>query len=97
MGTIGEIGLAFTGIDFLLDGRDLLYDIIHLQDEEIGAGEIILDGVGLLPIVGLIGKADNIAVIFKHSDDFLEIANVNRLTQLLEIDNVLYLKKALKC
>ena len=93
MGTVGEIAVAFTGADFLQDLRDLGYDIWNIEEEEIGGWDIVIDGVGLIPIVGILGKTDEILVLFKRSDNLFELAHINRLTELLELDGVLYLKK----
>ncbi len=82
VGTIGEIGVAFTGADIIQDIRDLSYDITHWEWSWGHVGETALDGIGLVPIVGVLAKGDSVTVLIKHTDDVYELRKVAKIDNL---------------
>ncbi len=82
-GTIGEIGVAFTGVDVVQDVRDLSYDVTHWEWSWGHVGETALDGLGLVPIVGVLAKGDTAMFLIKHSDKIYEFRRVAKIEDLL--------------
>ena len=65
LGTAIQIGMGFFGIDFIADARDLTYDFINWQWTWGHIGSTALDGIGLLPIAGVLKNADEVAALVK--------------------------------
>ncbi len=90
MGTLGELGLAFTGIDVVQDVRDLSYDVLYWNKEwqEIGWGHAAITGVdalSVLPVIGMIGKADEVWALCRRADDLFVL---KRLTNFEIADKI---------
>ncbi|MBO4981997.1 MAG: cellulose binding domain-containing protein, partial [Lachnospiraceae bacterium] len=60
LGTIGEVGIAFVGLDFFQDARDLCHDVIFWEDTPQHKFETAIDGVGVVPVVGVLAVGDEI-------------------------------------
>ena len=84
IGTVGEVGVAFTGLDVVQDLRDLSYDVTNWEWSWGHVGETALDAVGLVPIVGVLSKGDTATVLIKHTDKVYELRKVAKLDNLLE-------------
>ena len=67
LGTAGQIGLGLTGLDFAGDIRDLTYDITHWDGSLKHAGQTLLDVVGLIPGIGALKNADEVAALLKQA------------------------------
>ena len=67
LGTAGQIGLGLTGLDFAGDIRDLTYDITHWDGSLAHAGQTLLDVVGLIPGIGALKNADEVAALLKQA------------------------------
>jgi len=76
LGTAGEVGLSFTGLDLPADLRDLSHDALNPELSLSWAGKTAVDGVGLLPIVGAVKHADEVSELIqgvgKHGDEILD-------------------------
>ena len=46
-------------------------------------GETFLDGIGLVPIVGILGKTDELVALCKRSDNLIEIRRLKSLEQVI--------------
>ena len=79
IGVIGEIGVAFTGLDIAQDVRDLAHDVTHFEASWSWVGETALDGVSLIPVIGALSKVDEASFFIKHSDDLMEVRTVAKL------------------
>ncbi|SFR92503.1 deaminase domain-containing protein, partial [Anaeromicropila populeti] len=79
IGTVGEVGLAFTGVDVYQDLRDLTHDIITWETTWEHFGETALDGIGLIPLVGALGKSDEILLFVKRTEKLYEIRRVAKI------------------
>ena len=78
-----SLGTAFLGLDAAQDLRDLSYDVSHWENSWEHVGETMLDGMVLLPVVGIVGKLDEVAVLIKHNEKVFE------LRKLAGLDNAL--------
>ena len=56
-----------TGLDFAGDIRDLTYDITHWDGSLKHAGQTLLDVVGLIPGIGALKNADEVAALLKQA------------------------------
>ena len=65
MGTYGQILISFSGIDFIADIRDVVYDTTHWKWTWKHAGVTILDAASLLPLVGSLKYSDEISLLTK--------------------------------
>ncbi len=83
LGTAGELGVAFTGVDFVQDIRDLSHDILFWETSWEHVGETTIDGIGLIPIIGMFAKSDEIFTVCKRSDDLYEIRKVKNLEKII--------------
>ncbi len=63
LGTVGQFLLGLTGVDVLLDARDLAYDLTHLR--EVPAWQVLADAVGLIPVIGALKNTDEVAALIK--------------------------------
>ncbi|WP_207649488.1 hypothetical protein [Anaeromicropila populeti] len=79
IGTVGEVGLTFTGVDVYQDLRDLTHDIITWETTWEHFGETALDGIGLIPLVGALGKSDEILLFVKRTEKLYEIQRVAQI------------------
>jgi len=66
LGTLAQVGLGFTGIDFLTDVRDLYYDITHWDGSPRHALQTMLDIIAFLPIIGSLKNVDEVAALLKN-------------------------------
>lgn len=83
-GTVGEIGLAFTGIDVAQDVRDLLADVVNWDTSWSHLGETALDGLALFPLIGAAAKSDEIILLTKHTDKLYEVRKIARVGESVE-------------
>jgi len=67
-GTVINLALGFTGLDFILDARDLFYDITHWENSMDHVKETGLDFISLAPGFGAI----------KYSDEAAELISAGR-------------------
>jgi hypothetical protein len=67
-GTVINLALCFTGLDFILDARDLFYDITHWENSMDHVKETGLDFISLAPGFGAI----------KYSDEAAELISAGR-------------------
>lgn len=65
LGSVGQIALGFTGIDFLADGRDLVYDFTHWSWTWDHGKQTAFDMIALMPIIGVSKNIKNAA---KYAD-----------------------------
>jgi len=76
LGTAGEVGLSFTGLDLPADLRDLSHDVLNPELSLSWAGKTTLDGIGLFPVVGSLKHADEVGELIrgvgKHGDEILD-------------------------
>ncbi len=92
LGTLGEIGIAFTGADIVQDIRDLSHDIIYWEDSWEHLGETILDGVAVIPVVGVFGKTDEMYALLNRGNNLLEIRRIKYADKLLTgLDELKYM------
>ncbi len=81
LGTIGQIGAGLLGADLPADLRDLAYDLQHWNElVKNNPGQIALDTVGVLPLIGVIKYGDEAALVIKKADGTIEkvIRNVSK-------------------
>lgn len=78
-GTVGQIGVAFSGVDVAQDIRDLMYDVSHWESTWEHIGETALDGICLLPVVGALAKSDEVVLLIKHTEKLYEIRRIARV------------------
>lgn len=79
LGAIGEVGMAFTGLDVAQDIRDLLYDTTHWENSWEHVGDTVLSAIGLVPLIGAVAKSDEIIVFIKHTEKLYEIRRIARM------------------
>ncbi len=73
LGTIGQIGAGLLGADLPADLRDLAYDLQHWNElVKNNPGQIALDTVGVLPLIGVIKYGDEAALVIKKADGTIE-------------------------
>ena len=65
LGTLGQIALGLTGVDTPADIRDLAYDLTNWEWSPGHAGQTLLDAVGLIPGIGVLKNADEVAAVLK--------------------------------
>ncbi len=94
LGTAGQIGLGLTGIDFVGDLRDLSADIKDWKWTWGHAGKTLLDGVGLIPLIGVAKNADEVGTLIKQAvKNADEINDVKKAEKIVErADNLDSLK-----
>ena len=98
VGSMGELGLAFTGADVVQDLRDLSYNITHWEEDWQGnlknTGEIILGGISLIPVIGIVGKADEFIAVLKRGENLFELRKLRHVADLLrDLGNTKYMMK----
>ncbi|MGB8455799.1 MAG: AHH domain-containing protein [Anaerocolumna sp.] len=95
LGTAGELAIAFTGVDFVQDIRDLSHDILFWETNWEHIGETTIDGIGLIPVIGMFAKSDEIFTVCKRSDNLYEIRKVKGLEKIVNTaEGLKYLPKA---
>ena len=71
------MGLNFTGLDLPADLQDLIYDVTNWEWTWGHTGQTLLDGIGLIPLIGAIKNADEAADILKafakNSDEAADV------------------------
>jgi len=63
LGTAGQFLLGLTGVDVLMDARDLAYDLTHLK--EVPGWRVLVDAVSLIPLIGALKNVDEVAALLK--------------------------------
>jgi len=89
-GTIAEVIFSLTGLDIYKDFTDLLYNFTHWEFTWSHVGNTLLNAVALLPIVGAVKNADEIAVLRKLAK--LDPDTVKNLDKIGGINSSLLLK-----
>ena len=75
LGTAGEIVLGIFDLDLVCDLRDITYDIgewgeIIIGDDEFSwsfAGQLFLDLVGIIPVIGAVKYSDEVGALLKKA------------------------------
>ncbi|MBU1934731.1 hypothetical protein KKF04_01620, partial [Patescibacteria group bacterium] len=65
LGTGTQVGAGILGVDLPMDLRDLAYDLAHWEWSWEHAGDTFLDGIGLIPVIGIVKNADEVAALIK--------------------------------
>jgi hypothetical protein len=78
LGTGAQIATGLLGLDLPADIRDLTHDLTHWQWSWGHVGQTLLDGVGVLPVVGSIKYLDEAGALVKgaakHVDETVDMA-----------------------
>jgi hypothetical protein len=78
LGTLGQIALGFTPLDWAADARDISSDLVNWEWSWGHAGQTLIDLVGLIPVVGSLKYTDEVLALVKeaakHSDEAGEVA-----------------------
>jgi hypothetical protein len=78
LGTGIQVATGFLGLDLPADIRDLSHDLTHWQWSWGHVGQTLLDGVGMLPVVGSIKYLDEAGALLKgavkHVDETADMA-----------------------
>ena len=69
-GAAAQMALGMSGLDFLMDIRDLSYDVTHLKT--VPAGQLAIDAAALLPFVGGLKYLDEAGVLLKQGQNAAE-------------------------
>ncbi len=56
LGTVGQIALGILGVDLIADIRDLASDFVKWEWSWGHAGQVALDAIALLPLIGALKK-----------------------------------------
>ncbi|MEE1056417.1 MAG: starch-binding protein [Acutalibacteraceae bacterium] len=94
LGTVAEIGFAFLGFDIIQDLRDVTYDLSHWEwktNESII--NLVVDAVGLVPVVGIMKKSDDIIAVIKCSDQVYEARKIASNVKFTVKNGIKYLGK----
>lgn len=88
LGTAGQVGLGFTGLDFLADARDIDYDFKTWEWSWSHAGQTAVDTVGLLPIIGGLKYTDEVGTLIKSGEKTTEsvIEGANTVGQWVKVN-----------
>lgn len=69
VGVAGSVGFGLTGLDFYKDIGDISYDLTHWGWTWGHGGDLLLDGVAILPFVGAIKNFGKVSDIAKNTDE----------------------------
>ncbi len=72
LGTGLQVATAFVGLDLPGDVRDVIHDITHWENSKEHAVKTLIDAAGILPVVGVIGKLDEVAAVAKAMKPIME-------------------------
>ncbi len=75
IGMMGQVAVGLTGLDFAADIRDVWYDLTHWEWSWGHAGQLALDGIGLVPLIGAVKYGDEVGTLLR---------NGNRLSNVVE-------------
>lgn len=70
-GAVGSVIFGFTGLDFCKDAADTVYGIHHWSELEDPFGNLVLNGVAFLPLIGAVKNVKQL----KHLDEVGEAAD----------------------
>ena len=56
-----NIAASVANVDLALDARDISYDLMHLKEEDVTLVRVMVDGVAILPVIGVIKHVDEIS------------------------------------
>lgn len=77
----GTLAASVVNLDIGMDIRDIVYDVQHLDSEDVEISDIALSAVGLIPIIGVIkpakkflDAADAVTTMAKVTDDVVDVA-----------------------
>ena len=77
LGTVGQIGLSFTGADLPMDARDLYYDLTHWDGTLEHSIQTGLDALAFIPVIGTLKYGDEawdlVKAALKKLDEFTDI------------------------
>lgn len=65
LGTVGQIALGILGVDLIADIRDLASDFVKWEWSWGHAGQVALDAIALLPVIGALKNADEVGTLIK--------------------------------
>ncbi len=72
LSTTGNVVAAICNVDWILDARDLSYDITHWGEDEYFAVKLAVDTVALIPVIGAIKYLD----YYKVADEIKDVSNL---------------------
>ncbi|WP_346894082.1 hypothetical protein [Clostridium sp. UBA871] len=72
LGVAGDFVIGFFGADLPADIRDLSHDFKYWQWSWGHAAETTLDGIGLVPVIGVIKYGDEVGLIVKDAEKGVE-------------------------
>ena len=68
LGTGVQVGMAFFGVDFWADCRDITADIAALTNGTFDGWQFAFDVIALVPVIGAFKCTDEAALIYKSGD-----------------------------
>ncbi len=75
LGTGVQVGAGLIGVDLPLDIRDLSHDVTNWQWTWDHAGKTGLDGIGLIPVIGVLKNVDEVGALIKGTQKGLNAAD----------------------
>ena len=87
----GQITSGFPGTRS--SGESLQRKQIFWEDTPQHKFETVIDGIGVVPVVGVLAVGDEILAFIKHSDLVFELRTLGKLEDLLDLEGVYYLNK----
>ena len=71
-----NLAASLANVDIGLDIRDLVYDIQHLQNDEVTLVALAIDAAALIPIIGVVKHVDTISDGLKLMESVSDITDV---------------------
>lgn len=82
LGTGGQIALGATGLDAIADVRDIYHGIENYEFSWAHNGQLTLDTLSLLPLVGAFKYADNVAILWNGGKKAKKAQKANKVQKI---------------
>jgi len=84
LGTGGQVLTGLAGVDLPGDIRDIAYDLQNWEWAWANAGQLGIDSIGLLPLVGALKYGDETIVLLKNGDKVATIFSKSEVSHILK-------------
>ena len=93
LGTAGQVGSGFIGIDLPGDIRDIIFDVTNWKWSWGHAGQTGLDLIGVVPVIGMLKYTDEAAALVIGTKKVLKKSHLKKIAPLPRVESDFFAQK----